>query len=190
MTFAITPQGLLAPAALYAPYSDRPTLPAPPDPVSPDPLSPTTTTASQTSTDATQSSDPLDTSSIMAMSKASQRLLNDVQKAAKELGIPLSKAQQRKLAKELGRRQRGEESDSEDAPDSTEAEFSSLAHSALGAANTAVHAVEGAASSTGHFISGHAEQIGVPAGVAVVLGGTAAVAVDVVGGLGAVAALF
>jgi hypothetical protein len=126
----------------------------------------------------------------MAMSKAGQRRLHDVQKAAKELGIPLSKAQQRKLAKELVKKDRAEDPDTEDAPDSTAAEFSSLAHTAVHAAGAAVHAVEGAASSTGHFISGHAEQIGVPAGVAVVLGGTAAVAVDVLGGLGAVAALF
>lgn len=181
MTFAITPQGLLAPAAFHMPNFDRP--------VPPDPLPPTTATASQTGADTAPSPDPLDTS-IMPMSKASQRRLNDVQKAANDLGIPLSKAQQRKLAKELGRRERGDVPDSEDTPDSTEAEFSSLAQTALHAAGTAVHAVEGAASSTGHFISGHAEQIGVPAGVAVVLGGTAAIGVDVVGGLGAVAALF
>lgn len=127
----------------------------------------------------------------MGMSKASQRRLNEVIKAAKDLGVPLSKAQQRKLAKELGRIQRGDDAGTDDAPDdSTQTEFSSLANTAAHAATSAVHAVEGAANSTGHFVSDHAEQVGVPVGVAVVLGGTAAVGVDIVGGLGAVAALF
>lgn len=183
MTFPVAQRDLVTPDVMHLLYSDR-TDP----PVQPNTLSPATST-SQAGTDPA-APDPLDSTSIMGMSKASQRRLNEVIKAAKDLGIPLSKAQQRQLAKELGRRERGEDGGTDDTPDNTETEFSSLANTAVHAASSAVHAVGAAANSTGHFISGHAEQIGVPAGVAVVLGGTAAVAVDVVGGLGAVAALF
>lgn len=184
MTFEIAQRGLVTPDVMHLPYSDRTEPPTQPNTVSP------TTATSQAAADTASTPDPLDSPSIMGMSKDGQRRLNEVIKAAKDLGIPLSKAQQRKLAKELGRRERGEDAGTDDAPDTTEAEFSSLAHTALNGATSVVHAVEGAANTSGHFISGHAEQIGVPAGVAVVLGGTAAVAVDVVGGLGAVAALF
>ncbi len=124
----------------------------------------------------------------MGSTKAGQKRLEEVRKAAKESGIPLSKAQQRALAKELGKKQRGEgdEPETGEASDSASNGFASLAHTA----GHVLHAVEDAASTSGHFIAGHAEEIGVPAGVAVVLGGVAAGAVELAGGLGALAALF
>jgi hypothetical protein len=128
----------------------------------------------------------------MAMStRDGQRRLNKVREEAQQQGQPLSKAAARRLAKELGRKERGETppADGQSGSDSAGAEFSSLVGTAGHAASTVMHAVGDAADGTGSFIAGHAQQIGVPAGVAVALGGAGAIAVDAVGGLGALAAL-
>jgi hypothetical protein len=65
-------------------------------------------------------------------------------------------------------------------------EFSPLAH----VAGKVEHAVAGFGRATGHYVANHAEEIGLSAGAAAAVGGVAAYVVDVVGGVGAVAALF
>ena len=173
-------------AASLAPQWDRP--------VPPPLINPVSQAANTSSATAAPAPNPAtgDATSIMAMSsKDGQRRLNKVREDAKNQGkSPLSKADARRQAKELGRKERGETPPADDKPDSAGAEFTSLAGTAVHAASSVIHAVGHAADATGNFISGHAQQIGVPVGVAVVLGGTAAVAVDVAGGLGALAALF
>jgi hypothetical protein len=126
----------------------------------------------------------------MAMSsKDGHRRLQKVRQQAAGQGEPLSKAEARRRAKELGRKERGDTPPSDAESDSAGAEFSAMVGAAGHAAASVIHAVGHAADATGDFISAHAEQIGVPAGVAVVLGGAAAIAVDAAGGLGALAAL-
>jgi hypothetical protein len=71
-----------------------------------------------------------------------------------------------------------------------ESEFSSLTGSMGHMATKVEHAVAGFGKMTGNYVANHAEEIGLSAGGAAVVGVIAADAVDVVGGLAAVAALF
>jgi len=173
-------------AASLTPQWDRPAPPPFVNPIS-QAASPSNATAALAPKAATG-----DAASVMAMSsKDGQRRLNKVREDAKSQGKPpLSKAEARRRAKELGRKQRGETPPTDDKSEGAGAEFSSLVGTVGHAASSVIHAVGHAADATGNFVSGHAQQIGVPVGVAVVLGGAAAVTVDVAGGLGALAALF
>jgi hypothetical protein len=67
-----------------------------------------------------------------------------------------------------------------------ESEFSSLGH----VASKVEHAVAGFGRTAGDYVANHAEEIGVPAAAAAGVGIGAAIVVDAIGGLAAVAALF